>query len=151
MVAAALFMRLESVTPIGAAATDDYELRAVPRRGPDGSPRRWTHGQQAALLTTTFALELRLYVFLTDRGNRCRGRPPLIALMFQPHDVGSGPQILQQNRGVADRLLIDKSGGARRVGFDEERADELRRCCPLPEGLLPYGGGRDSSCCHRSF
>ena len=97
-------------------------------------------------LTTTFALELRRYAFLTDRGNRCGGRPPLITLIFKPHDVRSGTQILHQNRGVANRLLIDKSGGARWVGFDEERADEPRRVCVLRGGLLPYGGGRDCSC-----
>ena len=111
----------------------------------------WRAVKRWAALTTTFALELRLYAFLTDRGNRCGGRPPLITLMFKPHDVRSGTQILEQNRGVADRPLIEKSGGARWDGLDQERADEPRRCCALLEGLLPYAGGRDSSCCHRSF
>ena len=49
---AARARELEALQPgapaIGAAVADHRELRGVPGAGPDGSSRRWMHGQQAA-------------------------------------------------------------------------------------------------------
>ena len=91
-------------------------------------------GTFGSLLATAAPLEGGRDTGFTDRGNRNRGRPPLIPVGFHSHYVGPGAKTLQRKRGLADRLLIHKRHGARWIGLDGQHSEKLRHLCCSGDG-----------------